>query len=197
MRSLTRQPHGAAGRSSSRPSSSLLGIGGAASSTSRWVKAPGDVTNENAEFQDTAEPDRAAARGAAAQEAQGRDVRLARLRLHAEPHALPERRHRAAVQAALEVPRRPPAHGVPAGAGARRLFFVSNDGVAVALNAKTRQHHAGSARIGSLNASSPATTAAACSSPRCPGHVTSLDAKTGTRPVAQEARRAARSRRRS
>ena len=59
----------------------LLGVGGLLVYNG-WIKEPGDVTNADAEFQDTDRAGRAAAGGAEAQEAQRRDVRLARLRLH-------------------------------------------------------------------------------------------------------------------
>jgi outer membrane protein assembly factor BamB len=158
----------------------LLGIGGLVAYNT-WVKAPGDVTNENAEFQDTTEeavpppepepePQKKKRRGETFIWADfGYSPNRARyLNADLEPPFEPLWKYRGDRQL-MEFP---PvlAKGV--------LYLVRNDGVAVALSAKTGNIK-WQRRIGSLNASSPAYDRGRLFVATLSGHITALDAKTG------------------
>lgn len=139
------------------------------------VKEPGDVTNENAEFQD-AEEDAPAGnerrrRGETFLWKQFgyRDNRTRYLSADLDPKELKIRWKYRAARQLLEFP---PvlAKGV--------LYLVRNDGVAVALNARSGRVR-WQRRIGSLNASSPAYDKGRLYIATLSGHITSLRAKDG------------------
>ncbi len=155
----------------------VLGVG-ALVVYNTWVKAPGDVTDENAEFQDTAEqppppaeePDRKRRRGETFVWPDfGYSPNRARyLAADIEPPYEILWKYRGDRQL-MEFP---PvmAKGV--------LFIVRNDAVAVALNAKSGNIR-WQRRIGKLNASSPAYDRGRLFVATLSGHITSLRAKTG------------------
>jgi len=144
-----------------------------------WIKAPGDVTDENAEFQDTTD-----------QPAPPPEEDKPRKRRRGERFVWPDfgfTPNRARyVNSKVEPPFKtlwkyrgdrqlmefPPvlAKGV--------LYVVRNDGVAVALSAKTGNIK-WQRRIGSLNASSPGYDRGRLFIATLSGHITSLDAKSG------------------
>jgi outer membrane protein assembly factor BamB len=136
-----------------------------------WAKEPGDVTNPNAEFQDTndqpAQPKKRKGEkfvwgdfGYTANRARYLNTRL-------KPPFKPLWNYKAG-----HLMEFPPvlAKGV--------LYLVRNDGLAVAVSAKTG-HVKWQRRVGSLNASSPAYDRGRLFIATLSGNITSLDAKTG------------------
>jgi outer membrane protein assembly factor BamB len=155
----------------------LAGIGGLITYNT-WVKAPGDVTNEDAEFQDTTEQAPPPPEPAPKKRKRGETFvwadfgyspnRARYLAAKLDPPFKPIWKYRGDRQL-MEFP---PvlAKGV--------LYLVRNDGVAVALSAKTGNIK-WQRRIGDLNASSPAYDRGRLFVATLSGHITSLSAKTG------------------
>ena len=137
-------------------------------------KEPGDVTNENAEFQDTEEqPPPPAKKKRKAETFMWpqfgyTDARTRYLATDLKPDLRRKWRYRARGQL-LEFP---PvlAKGV--------LYLVRNDGVAVALRAKSGKK-LWQRKIGNLNASSPAFAKGRLYIATLSGHITSLNAENG------------------
>jgi outer membrane protein assembly factor BamB len=140
------------------------------------VKEPADVTNPNAEFQDTgdqpappAPPPKKRKRETFVWPDFGFTPNRARyLNANLKPPFTPVWKYRGDRQL-MEFP---PvlAKGV--------LYIVRNDGLAVAISAKTG-HVKWQRRVGSLNASSPGYDRGRLFIATLSGHITSLDAKTG------------------
>ena len=142
-----------------------------------WVKAPGDVTDENAEFQETADrptpPPPPRKKRKRAETFVWPDFgftpnRARYLPSGVEPPFKPVWKYRGDRQL-MEFP--------PVLAKGM-LYIVRNDGVAVALSAKTGNIK-WQRRIGSLNASSPGYDRGRLFIATLSGHITSLRAKTG------------------
>ncbi|MEA2445838.1 MAG: hypothetical protein QOJ12_3130 [Thermoleophilales bacterium] len=142
-----------------------------------WVKAPGDVTNKSAAFNDTTEqatpPPPPPKKRAAAETFVWPDFgytqnRARYLDAKIGPPLKPVWKYSGNGQL-MEFP---PvlAKGV--------LYVVRNDGLAVAMSAKTG-HVKWQRQIGDLNASSPAYDRGRLFIATLSGHITSLDAKTG------------------
>ena len=143
-----------------------------------WVKSPGDVTNPNAEFQDTTDQSPPPPKPAPKKRKRGETFiwadfgyspnRARYLASELQPPFKPIWVYRGDRQL-IEFP---PvlANGV--------LYLVRNDGVAVALSAKTGNIK-WQRRIGALNASSPAYDRGRLYVATLSGHITSLSAKTG------------------
>jgi outer membrane protein assembly factor BamB len=145
-----------------------------------WIKRPGDVTDENAEFQDTAD-----------QPAQPPAEQPKEKRRRKETFVWPDfgyTPNRARYLPASQV--EPPFKTIWKYRGDRQLmefppvlaggylYIVRNDGVAVALSAKTGNIK-WQRRIGSLNASSPGYDRGRLYVATLSGHITALRAKTG------------------
>ena len=139
-----------------------------------WAREPGDVTNPNAEFQDTSDqpappPTRARRKGETFVWPDfGYTPNRARyLDADLDPPFKPIWKYRGG--SLMEFP---PvlAKGV--------LYVVRNDGMAVALSAKTG-HVKWQRRVGRLNASSPGYDRGRLFIATLTGNITSLDAKTG------------------
>ena len=153
----------------------VLGVG--ALFAYNWAKEPGDVTNENAEFQDTAEPD-APPEEPERKRRQGEtfvwpDFGFTPNRARYLPAKIgPPFETKWKYRGDRQLMEFPPvmARGV--------LFIVRNDAVAVALNARSGKIR-WQRRIGSLNASSPAYDRGRLFVATLSGHITSLRAKTG------------------
>jgi outer membrane protein assembly factor BamB len=145
-----------------------------------WIKAPGDVTNENAEFQDTAD-----------QPAPPLDEpQPPRKRRRTETFVWPDFGFTPNRARYVNTDVAPPFKPIWKYRGDRQLmefppvlargtlFIVRNDGVAVALSAKSGNIK-WQRRIGSLNASSPGYDRGRLFIATLSGHITSLEAKTG------------------
>ena len=144
-----------------------------------WVKAPGDVTDEDAEFQDTAEQDVPPPEEPEPRKRKGEtfvwpDFGFSPNRARYLPADIePPYETRWKYRGDRQLMEFPPvlAKGV--------LFIVRNDAVAVGLNAKSGNIR-WQRRIGKLNASSPAYDRGRLFVATLdPGQVTSLRAKTG------------------
>jgi outer membrane protein assembly factor BamB len=158
----------------------VLGAVGGLIAYTTWVKAPGDVTNENAEFQDTAE------QPATPPEQPAPD----KPRRRRETFVWPDFGYSPNRARYLAADIGPPFKSIWKYRGDRQLmefppvlangvlYLVRNDGVAVALSARTGNIK-WQRRIGSLNASSPAYDQGRLFVATLSGHITSLDAKTG------------------
>ena len=155
----------------------LLGVGGLLIYNG-YIKEPGDVTNEDAEFQDTTDADAPPPEEPKRKKRRGETFvwpdfgytpnRARYLNADIKPPFKPIWKYRGDRQL-MEFP---PvlAKGV--------LFIVRNDAVAVALNAKTGKIK-WQRRIGKLNASSPAYDRGRLYVATLSGHITALRAKTG------------------
>jgi outer membrane protein assembly factor BamB len=143
-----------------------------------WVKAPGDVTNTKAEFKDTTEQPAPPPPPAP------------RRKRQIETFVWPDFGYSPNRARYLDAKIKPPFkpiwsyHGdkqlleFPPVMAKGTLFLVRNDGVAVALSAKSGRIK-WQRRIGNLNASSPAYDRGRLFVATLSGHITSLDAKTG------------------
>jgi outer membrane protein assembly factor BamB len=155
----------------------LLGVGGLIAYNA--VKRPGDVTNENAEFSDTTEQPPPAKPPATPKRKRKRETFL-----------WPDFGYSPNRARYLQADIKPPFKAIWKYRGDRQLlefppvlangtlYLVRNDGVAVALSAKTGNIK-WQRRIGDLNASSPAYDRGRLFIATLSGHITSLDAQTG------------------
>jgi outer membrane protein assembly factor BamB len=155
----------------------LLGVGGLLVYNG-YIKEPGDVTNESAEFQDTPDED------APAPDEPERERRRGETFVWPDFGYTPNRTRY------LKTDLEPPFKRIWTYRGNRQLmeftpvmargllYVVRNDGVAVALSAKTGNVK-WQRRVGRLNASSPGYDRGRLFIATLSGHITSLEAKTG------------------